>query len=603
MPKVVLLPGDGIGSEILWETVKVLEAVGTLEEIDWQWEVADIGGMAIDKHGTPLPKATLSACQDAHGVLLGAVGGPKWDDLPGEQRPEAGLLRIRQGLGLFANLRPAKVLGPLENASTLKTEVVSGIDILVVRELIGGLYFGRPRFREGLPDGGMRAVDTLEYSTKEVERIARVAFQAARRRRQKLTSVDKANILESSRLWRETVMEVAGEFSDVELEHMFVDNCAMQLVRNQFDYPVVAITGSTGKTTTKDMTASIVSQLGPVLKSQENFNNEIGLPLTLLQMEAWHKAVIVEMGMRGLGQIQTLTELARPSVGVITNIGTVHLELLGSQKAIQKAKQELVETMEPGGIVALNADDPLVKEMASMALDKQIIYYSWQGANYDERRTSNTRYITATDVRSRGAQGVSFELCYDGHCARIDLPVPGEYQVSNALGAAAAALALGASLADVQIGLSEVSLSGMRMELLSWSGEGLVINDTYNANPTSMTGALKTAHEIAAGRPLILVLGDMLELGHLSRKAHWDIGLQAADLDPVYLVAVGAEAKGFVEGAQEAGMPLERIVQCTDREEAQQVVLQIARPGDVILVKGSRGMALENVVQALCAES
>ena len=373
--------------------------------------------------------------------------------------------------------------------------------------------------------------------------------------------------------------------------------------RNQFDYPVVAITGSTGKTTTKDMTASIVSQLGPVLKSQENFNNEIGLPLTLLQMEAWHKAVIVEMGMRGLGQIQTLTELARPSVGVITNIGTVHLELLGSQKAIQKAKQELVETMEPGGIVALNADDPLVKEMASMALDKQIIYYSWQGANYDERRTSNTRYITATDVRSRGAQGVSFELCYDGHCARIDLPVPGEYQVSNALGAAAAALALGASLADVQIGLSEVSLSGMRMELLSWSGEGLVINDTYNANPTSMAGALKTAHEIAAGRPLILVLGDMLELGHLSRKAHWDIGLQAADLDPAYLVAVGAEAKGFVEGAQEAGMPLERIVQCTDHEEAQQVVLQIARPGDVILVKGSRGMALENVVQALCAES
>lgn len=261
MPKVVLLPGDGIGSEILWETVKVLEAVGTLEEIDWQWEVADIGGMAIDKHGTPLPKATLSACQDAHGVLLGAVGGPKWDDLPGEQRPEAGLLGIRQGLGLFANLRPAKVLGPLENASTLKTEVVSGIDILVVRELIGGLYFGRPRFREGLPDGGMRAVDTLEYSTKEVERIARVAFQAARRRRQKLTSVDKANILESSRLWRETVMEVAGEFSDVELEHMFVDNCAMQLVRNPKQFDVILTTNMFGDILS-DEAAMLTGSLG-----------------------------------------------------------------------------------------------------------------------------------------------------------------------------------------------------------------------------------------------------------------------------------------------------------------------------------------------------
>lgn len=372
--------------------------------------------------------------------------------------------------------------------------------------------------------------------------------------------------------------------------------------RKQFDHPVVAITGSTGKTTTKDMTASIVGQLGPVLKSQENFNNEIGLPLTLLQIESWHRTVVVEMGMRGPGQIRTLTELARPSVGVITNVGTVHLELLGSQEAIQKAKQELVETMEPGGIVALNADDPLVREMASMASDKQIIYYGYEGVQCDHAGSSNTGYVTATNITARGAQGVSFQLCYDGHRAWIDLPVPGEYQVSNALGAAAAAMAVGASLADVKAGLSQVSLSGMRMELIPWLDEGLVINDAYNANPTSMAGALKTAYEIATGRPLVLVLGDMLELGHLSTKAHRDIGRQAADLGPAYLLTVGVAAKGIAEGARDAGMPLERVVQCTDHSEAGQVVIQIARPGDVVLVKGSRGMALEHVVQALCAK-
>ena len=261
MAKIVLLPGDGIGCEILWETIKVLEAVGALEGLDWHWETADIGGIAIDKHGAPLPKATLAACQDADGVLLGAVGGPKWDGLPGEERPEAGLLAIRRGLELFANLRPAKVLGPLENASSLKIEVVRGVDILVVRELTGGLYFGRPRFREQLLDGGQRAVDTLEYSTREVERIAQVAFQAARERRQKVTSVDKANVLESSRLWRETVMEVAKEFPDVELEHMFVDNCAMQLVRNPRQFDVILTTNMFGDILS-DEAAMLTGSLG-----------------------------------------------------------------------------------------------------------------------------------------------------------------------------------------------------------------------------------------------------------------------------------------------------------------------------------------------------
>ncbi|NMB46289.1 MAG: UDP-N-acetylmuramoyl-tripeptide--D-alanyl-D-alanine ligase [Firmicutes bacterium] len=373
--------------------------------------------------------------------------------------------------------------------------------------------------------------------------------------------------------------------------------------RSLCDRPVIAVTGSTGKTTTKDMTASIVRQLGPVLKTQENYNNEIGLPLTLLQLETWHKTVVVEMGMRGLGQIRALTQIAQPNVGVVTNVGTVHLELLGSQRAIQRAKQELVATMAPGSVVVLNADDALVKDMAAIASDKRIIYYGWQTDLAEQREMTDVEYVTASQVVTHGAKGVSFQLCYDGKSIEIELPVPGEYQVSNALGAAAAALAVGADFVDVQAGLAELSLSSMRMELIPWAGGGVVINDAYNANPTSMASALATAHEIAAGRPLVLVLGDMLELGHISEAAHKDIGRQAADVEPACLIAVGTAARGFGEGAREAGMPDEKIVECATHEDAQETALQVARPGDVVLVKGSRGIALENVVQALCAGS
>lgn len=261
MAKIVLLPGDGIGPEIIREAVKVLEAVASIEGFDLEWETADMGGIAIDKHGIPLPEATLAACHAADGVLLGAVGGPKWDDLPGQKRPEAGLLGIRKGLGLFANLRPAKIFGALQEASSLKAEVVAGIDILVVRELTGGLYFGKPRFREELPGGGMRAVDTLEYSTYEIERIAKVAFEAARERRRKVTSVEKANILESSRLWRETVSQLAWEYPEIELNHMFVDNCAMQLVRNPGQFDVILTTNMFGDILS-DAAAMLTGSLG-----------------------------------------------------------------------------------------------------------------------------------------------------------------------------------------------------------------------------------------------------------------------------------------------------------------------------------------------------
>jgi len=237
MYKIAVLPGDGIGPEITVQAVRVLEAVGRRFHREFKFTEGLVGGAAYDAVGRPLPRESLDLCRNSDAVLLGAVGAPQYDNLPAHLRPEAGaLLPLRKELGLYANLRPVKVFSALVNASTLKPEVVDGLDLLVVRELTGGLYFGK-KYREALPGGGARVVDTLEYTTTEIERIVRMAFNLAGKRRGKVTSVDKANVLESSRLWREVVTAVARDYPDVELDHMYVDNCAMQLVKNprQFD--------------------------------------------------------------------------------------------------------------------------------------------------------------------------------------------------------------------------------------------------------------------------------------------------------------------------------------------------------------------------------
>ncbi len=226
-----------MGREIVPEAVKVLKAIGEKYHHSFQFVPADIGGQAIDKVGVPLPQETLVLAKQSDAVLLGAVGGPKWEGLEYSLRPERALLGIREALGLYANLRPAKVYDNLVDASTLKREVIEGIDILVIRELTGGIYFGKPKGIEKLPTGEERGVNTEVYTTEEVRRIAKVAFEAARKRRKKVTSVDKANVLESSELWRKVVVDVHRSYPDVELGHIYVDNAAMQLVRNprQFD--------------------------------------------------------------------------------------------------------------------------------------------------------------------------------------------------------------------------------------------------------------------------------------------------------------------------------------------------------------------------------
>lgn len=235
--QITLLPGDGIGPEIMAVAVDVLKVIGQQFDLNFELKEALIGGAAIDAVGNPLPEETLTACKESHAVLLAAIGGYKWDSLPREMRPETGLLGLRAGLELFANLRPAKILPQLIAASSLKPEVVEGVDIMVVRELTGGVYFGQPKGIFATEDGEKRGVNTMVYSESEIDRIGRVAFETAQKRDRRLCSVDKANVLEVSQLWRDRITAMAADYPDVELSHLYVDNAAMQLVRcpKQFD--------------------------------------------------------------------------------------------------------------------------------------------------------------------------------------------------------------------------------------------------------------------------------------------------------------------------------------------------------------------------------
>ncbi len=267
--RICCLPGDGIGPEIIAEGKKVLDAVGRRHGVEFACEDALIGGCAIDATGNPLPDETLDAARAADAVLLAAVGGPKWDTTdPAAPRPEQGLLKIRKELGLYTNLRPVQIFSALAGASTLRPEIVDGVDMMIVRELTGGLYFGRrERFYDEAGAGadgapGQRAYDTLEYREYEVERIARQAFEAARRRRGKVSSVDKANVLETSRMWREVVHRVHdADYADVELEDVLVDNAAMQLINRPADFDVVVTENMFGDILS-DEAAQITGSLG-----------------------------------------------------------------------------------------------------------------------------------------------------------------------------------------------------------------------------------------------------------------------------------------------------------------------------------------------------
>jgi len=271
---IVLLPGDGIGPEVVEEARQVLDVVGKKFNHEFSYSSHLIGGCSIDAKGTALPEETLTACKAADAVLLGAVGGPKWDDPQAKVRPEQGLLAIRKGLGLYANLRPVKTLAKLAHLSPLKAERVAGVDFIVLRELTGGLYFGQPKGRTVTPEGE-EAVDTLFYTEHEIRRIVRLAFQIASNRRKLVTSIDKANVLESSRLWRKVANEVGKEFPDVKLEHQLVDSAAMRLVTHAASFDVIVTENMFGDILT-DEAAVLGGSLG-LLPSASLGEGKLGL--------------------------------------------------------------------------------------------------------------------------------------------------------------------------------------------------------------------------------------------------------------------------------------------------------------------------------------
>ncbi|MGB3297312.1 MAG: 3-isopropylmalate dehydrogenase [Phormidesmis sp.] len=259
--RITLLPGDGIGPEIITVAVNVLKQIAPQHDIQFDFTEALLGGAAIDATASPLPDDTLKACQQSDAVLLASIGGYKWDTLPRAQRPETGLLGLRSGLGLFANLRPATILPQLLSASSLKPEIVEGVDIMVVRELTGGIYFGTPKGIFAMEDGQQRGVSTMAYCSSEIDRIGRVAYEIARKRKGRLCSVDKANVLEVSQLWRDRITALSPSYPDVELSHLYVDNAAMQLVRSPKQFDTI-VTGNLFGDILSDAAAMLTGSIG-----------------------------------------------------------------------------------------------------------------------------------------------------------------------------------------------------------------------------------------------------------------------------------------------------------------------------------------------------
>lgn len=354
--------------------------------------------------------------------------------------------------------------------------------------------------------------------------------------------------------------------------------------RKKFPVLLIGVTGSNGKTTTKEMLASILRQTGPVLKTEGNLNNHIGVPLMLLRLEERHKFAIIEMGMSGLGEIEALTRLAQPSVGVITNIGPAHLQFLGDTGAVAQAKGELLQMMRTDGTAVLNADDR---------------YYTALKARY-EGRVLTFGIEQHADVRAKDIRlerdHTDLTLCFDDRSTAVRLRTVGRHNVANALAAAAAALAAALPLDVVRTGLEEFRPVAMRSELKDVNGR-TILADYYNANPASVKAALETLASLKGGGRAVAVLGDMLELGPEAAALHREIGQTAARLGIDALICVGPLSRNIAEGAAAGGMPRGRIFEAATTAQAAVLLGEQTREGDTVLVKGSRGMKMERVLE------
>lgn len=355
--------------------------------------------------------------------------------------------------------------------------------------------------------------------------------------------------------------------------------------RERFNIPVIAITGSTGKTTTKDLTAAAISALGEIQKTTANFNNEIGVPMTLLGITDKSKAAVVEIGMRGLGQIESLAKYVKPTIAIVTNVNETHIEILGSIENIAKAKSELVESIQAGGTVILNADDKNVLAMKNLVKDGvKIITYGLE----------NSADLTAENILIEN-NSTKFKLKYGGEIYDFEIPVTGRHNVSNALAAIAAAVSLGITIEKIRKGFSTMAKSKMRFETIRRDGV-TIINDAYNASPASMRAAIQTVAEIYDGRK-IAVLGDMLELGEISEKVHREIGAELVKNNFDTLITLGELGKFIADGAKDSGM--ENIFVTSTHEEAAKKILSILREGDIILFKASHGMHMEKIIELI----
>ncbi|MBM7855935.1 UDP-N-acetylmuramoyl-tripeptide--D-alanyl-D-alanine ligase [Desulfohalotomaculum tongense] len=354
--------------------------------------------------------------------------------------------------------------------------------------------------------------------------------------------------------------------------------------RSQFNIPVIGITGSNGKTTTKDLVAAVLGQKYQVLKTKGNFNNEIGLPLTLLQLNQNYNAAVLEMGMRGLGQIDELCRIAGITAAVITNIGETHLELLGSVENIAKAKGEILKHVPGEGFALIPAASDLAREQARHCPGRVYTFGVNTKGDY-----------TATAVKCKNS-GSSFTANTPGGKITVQLPIPGRHNVSNAMAALAVGMNLGLTLDQCAAGLAEAEISAMRLQIIQ-SGEITIINDAYNANPDSTRAALAALNDLAGGRRQVAVLGSMFELGTRERQGHYETGKAASQVD--LLVTVGELARNIAAGAREAGLPSNQVHWFADNRSAVSFLKKFLLPGDIVLVKGSRGMHLEEVVEAI----
>lgn len=358
--------------------------------------------------------------------------------------------------------------------------------------------------------------------------------------------------------------------------------------RGRMFCPVIGVTGSTGKTTTKDFITSVVSQGFRAIATEGNQNNELGVPLTILRAGADTDVLVVEMAMRGAGQIADLARIARPTAGLVTNVGTSHIELLGSQEAIAQAKGELVEAVASDGRVFLNGDDAFSEGLVAQSAAQVVLYGLHESCD-----------VRAQELVTDEDSLPSFKLVTAQGTRDVKLAIPGRHNVYNALAATAVALYLEIPLDEVVAGLESSQPGQMRMQSFETATGVRVINDAYNANPTSMRAAIETLSEISGAAKRVAVLGDMAELGSLTELAHFRIGEEVARLPIDILVTVGERAARIADGARAEGMADSVIRPCLTTDEATEVLDDVLEPGDVVLVKGSRVMGLERVVEGI----